>query len=267
VVEALRDSGRYVVFVGDGVNDVPALKAARLAIAQAGGSQMAKSVADIVLVRGDFGAVPAMAAEGRKVLRNLQRVTKLFVTKSAFASFLVLTIGLTPTSYPFLPRHLSLAAAIAIGTPAFFLALAPSSGPWTPKGFLRDVASFAVPAGTAIGLGVLSSYFFALNVINLSVVEAQTVAVTVLVTVGLYLIIVLEASGRRRGAAVLLLCLVLYALYWLALALPGTRDFFELAVPSAAIILSSIGGVALSILGLFFTGERFIPGAAARLAE
>jgi cation-transporting P-type ATPase E len=267
VVEALRDSGKYVAFVGDGVNDVPALKAARLAIAQAGGSQMAKSVADVVLVRGDFGAVPAMAAEGRKVLRNLQRVTKLFVTKSAFASFLVLTIGLTPTSYPFLPRHLSLAAAIAIGTPAFFLALAPSSGPWTPKGFLRDVASFAVPAGTAIGLGVLSSYFFALNVINLSVVEAQTVAVTVLVTVGLYLIVVLEASGRLRGAAVLLLCLVLYALYWIALALPATRDFFELAVPNAAIILSSIGGVALSILGLFFTGERFIPGAAARLAE
>ena len=125
----------------------------------------------------------------------------------------------------------------------------------------------AVPAGTAIGLGVLSSYLFALNVINLSVVEAQTVAVTVLVSVGLYLIIVLEASGRRRGAAVLLLCVVLYALYWLSLALPGTRDFFELAVPNAAIILSSIGGVALSILGLFFTGEKFIPGAAARLAE
>jgi magnesium-transporting ATPase (P-type) len=208
-----------------------------------------------------------MAAEGRKVLRNLQRVTKLFVTKSAFASFLILTIGLTPTSYPFLPRHLSLAAAIAIGTPAFFLALAPSSGGWSPKGFLRDVASFAVPAGTAIGLGVLSSYLFALNVINVSVVEAQTVAVTVLVSVGLYLIVVLEASGRRRGAAVLLLCLVLYGLYWIALALPGTRDFFELAVPDAAIILSSIGGVALAIIGLFFTGERFIPGAAARLGS
>jgi cation-transporting P-type ATPase E len=267
VVEALRDAGKYVVFVGDGVNDVPALKAARLAIAQAGGSQMAKSVADVVLVRGDFGAVPLMAAEGRKVLRNLQRVTKLFVTKSAFASFLILTIGLTPTSYPFLPRHLSLAAALAIGTPAFFLALAPSSGPWSPKGFLRDVASFAVPAGTAIGLGVLSSYLFALNVLNMSVVEAQTVAVTVLVSVGLYLIVVLEASGRRRGAAVLLLCLVLYGLYWISLALPGTRNFFELAVPNAGIILSSIGGVALSIIGLFFTGERFIPGAAARLGS
>jgi len=60
---------------------------------------------------------------------------------------------------------------------------------------------------------------------------------------------------------------VLYGLYWISLALPGMRNFFELAVPNAGIILSSIGGVALSIIGLFFTGERFIPGAAARLGS
>ena len=69
--------------VGDGVNDVPALKAARLAIAQGSGVQMARSVADLVLVRGDFEAVPALVGEGRRILRNLQRVTKLFVTKAA----------------------------------------------------------------------------------------------------------------------------------------------------------------------------------------
>jgi len=84
--------------VGDGVNDVPALEAARLAIAQGSGAQMAKSIADIVLVRGDFAAVPSMGVEGRKILRNLQRVAQLFVTKSAFAAFLILSIGLTSTA-------------------------------------------------------------------------------------------------------------------------------------------------------------------------
>ena len=57
IVEALRDAGRYVAMVGDGVNDVPALKASRIAIAQASGSQMARTVSDLVLVKGDFGAV------------------------------------------------------------------------------------------------------------------------------------------------------------------------------------------------------------------
>ena len=84
--------------VGDGVNDVPALKAARLAIAQGTGTQMARSVADLVLVRGDFAVGPGDGRRRAQVLRNLQRVAKLFVTKSAFATFLILSIGLTPTA-------------------------------------------------------------------------------------------------------------------------------------------------------------------------
>jgi P-type E1-E2 ATPase len=65
-VEALARSGRYVAMVGDGVNDVLALKAARLAIAQGTGAQIAKSVADIVLVRGEFSAVPSMVGRAER---------------------------------------------------------------------------------------------------------------------------------------------------------------------------------------------------------
>jgi cation-transporting P-type ATPase E len=174
VVQALRDSGRYVAMIGDGVNDVPALKASQLAIAQGSGTQMARAVADLVLVRGDFGVVPALVEEGRRILRNLQRVTRLYVTKSAFAVFLILSIGLTATAYPLLPRHLTLAASLTIGIPSFFLALGPSSGAWSQSGFLRDVARFTIPAGTAAGLAVVSTYLFALNVVDAGVLQART---------------------------------------------------------------------------------------------
>jgi P-type E1-E2 ATPase len=260
VVEALRAAGRYVAMIGDGVNDVPALKASRLGIAQGSGSQMARSVADLVLVRDDFGSVPDMVVEGRKILRNLTRVAKLFVTKSAFAVFLIVSIGLTPTAYPLLPRHLTLVASLAIGIPGFFLALAPSAGEFHVKGFLRDVMRFSLPAGTAAGLGVLSSYTFVLQVLDRPLEESRTVAATVLLIVGLYLILALESTTARRGAWVSALCAALGGVYALVLIAPFARHFYALALPHPLAWLAIVGGAALAIGGLIGTDDRFIPG-------
>ena len=261
VVESLAADGRYVAMIGDGVNDVPALKAARLAIAQGTGSQMARAVSDLVLVRGDFASVPPLVAEGRKVLRNLQRVAKLFIAKSAFATFLVLAIGLTPQNYPLLPRHLSLAAGLTIGIPAFFLALGPSEGLFRSERFLFDVGRFAVPAGTAAGLGVLSSFVFARNVARLPLAEARTIATTVLVLVGLYLVLALEATSSRRAAAVGALAAAMLVLYALVMATPVGRHFFALDVPGPGGVFVALAGAALAVAGLWLTDDRFVPGA------
>ncbi|MGZ4334618.1 MAG: HAD-IC family P-type ATPase [Gaiellaceae bacterium] len=260
VVEALRADGRYVAMIGDGVNDVPGLKAARLAIAQGSGVQMARSVADLVLVNGDFSVVPRLVGEGRRILRNLQRVTKLFVAKSTVAAFLILVIGISPTAYPLLPRHLTLVASLAVGIPSFFLALAPSSGRVTFDRFLRSVGNFAIPAGTAVGLGVVASYLTALQVVNLPLVEARTVATTVMIFVSLYLVVVLEAAGRRRGLAVLVLCVALAAVFVGVLVVPAIRSFFALAQPSLAIVLIAAGGILVAIGGLVLSSDTFVPG-------
>ena len=255
LVAALREEGRYVAMVGDGVNDVPAMKSSRLAIALGSGTQMARTVADLVLVSGDFAVVPSLIAEGRRALRNLQRVSKLYVTKSAFAAFLILTIGTSSEAYPLLPRQMTLAAALTIGIPTFFLALAPSSGPWRSHHFVRRVARFATPAGVVLGTGTVAGYLFAVHDLDMSVMQARTVAVTVLVLCGLYLVLALEAEGSvRRSTIVSAMCAVLAGAYAAVLILPSTRRFFELAAPDTAMLATALCASALTIGALMLCG-------------
>jgi magnesium-transporting ATPase (P-type) len=233
VVAALAGAGQYVGMIGDGVNDVPALKEARLAIAQGSGAQMARSVADLVLVRGDFAVVPAMVAEGRQILRNIQRVARLFITKSVFTAVVGLAVAIPTATFPLLPRQFTIAATVTIGIPAFVLALAPSSGPWRPERYLQSVARFAIPAGLAIGIGIVAGYVLARYGFGLSLRHSRTVATGIVVTCGLAVVLRLEGEGGRRRLAVAGLCALMALLFALALIVPFLRDFYELSTPSA----------------------------------
>ena len=250
VVDALTGGGRYVAMIGDGVNDVPALKAARLAIAQGSGVQLARSVADLVLVRSDFGAVPVMVAEGRQILRNIQRVAQLFVTKSVFTAVLGLAIALPTATFPLLPRQFTIASTITIGIPAFVLALAPSSGPWRPDRFLRSVARFSIPAGLAIGIGIAVGYLVARYGFELGLSRSRTVATGIVVVCGLAVVLVLEGGTGRRRLAVAALCVAMALLFALALVVPFLRHFYELTTPTAEAVVAWAVGVAIGVGGM-----------------
>jgi cation-transporting ATPase E len=247
VVQVLSDAGEYVGMLGDGINDVPALKRARLAIAQGTGTQMARSVSDLVLVSGDFSEVPQMVHEGRQILRNIQRVARLFIAKATFTAFLLITVALTTGIFPLLPRQFTLTSSLTIGVPAFFLALAPSTGPWRTDGFLRAIARFSLPVGLAAGIGILAAYLLARHAAGTTLEQARTVATATVVTAGLAIVIALEDEPGRRRYAVIGLCALMAVAFILVYLIPAGRDFFDLASPTAAMTASWAAGSVIAI--------------------
>jgi len=247
VVRVLTEGGEYVGMLGDGVNDVPALKQARLAIAQGSGTQMARSVSDLVLVSGEFGEVPPMVGEGRQILRNIQRVARLFISKAIFTAFLVLVIAIPSGVFPMLPRQFTLTSTFTIGIPAFLLALAPSSGPWRPEGFLRAIARFSIPAGLATGLGILVTYLLARHVFDCDLTQARSATAATVVVSGLAIVFALEDQPGTRRLIVGALCVTMALLFFGACAIPVAREFFEIARPTGDMIGAWLIGSAVAI--------------------
>lgn len=180
LVEAMQSEGHTVAMTGDGVNDILALKKADCSIAMASGAEASKNVSHIVLMNSNFASLPAVVAEGRRVVNNLQRSSSLFLVKTIFAAFttilflLISVFSKNPDiTYPFRTNNLYIWETVGLGIPAFFLALEPNTERIKGK-FLINVYWKSIPAAIIMILGVNLFFVFAFIAINNGVYTGLT---------------------------------------------------------------------------------------------
>lgn len=199
IIRTLRKEKIYTAMIGDGVNDLPAIKESDMGIAMEEGSSITKEVADIVLLKNKFSLLPQIFDEGNKIVNTVKAVGKLFITKNFFVIYITLLSLLFFLDFPLTPRRVSLINIFGIGLPAFMITLKNTNIERTMN-FMKDLISFVllsaliIVAAGYIGVYIVEKYH------QVSEKDIQMVMLTIMIITNIanYFSIVLPKAEENK---------------------------------------------------------------------
>jgi cation-transporting P-type ATPase E len=231
LVGALRERGHNVGMVGDGVNDVLALRRADLGVAMESGSPAARAVAGIVLLGDRFATLPRAITEGQRVVAAMIAVACLLLARTVYMLVLITVATLMGLPFPFTPTTNAVLAMVTVGIPIFLLAL------WVPPvrappSVVATTLGYAVPAGVAVAILVVP--LMAAAFVLTDVATARSIVVAATVFAGIALIPIIFPAVRDRPSPVgpggdlrpAIMAAAMLGLYALIMAVPLARDIY-----------------------------------------
>ncbi len=236
MIKLMEQEGHVVAMIGDGVNDVLALKQASCSIAMANGSDASRLVAQMVLLDSRFASLKQVLKEGRRVINNIERVASLYLVKIIYTILLVSFFTLTLRPYPYVPIQLTLMNALTIGIPSFVFAVMPNGAKVKPH-FAYRLLRNVLPGGLMIAVVVIGSYWLS-SKLKLSLTDARSFAVFITGIVQFQFLIFINQPLTKFKA---LMYIPLISLFALAFFSPPLSTFFKLTIPTMPVfILSAI---------------------------
>ncbi len=252
LVKILRQQGHYVAIIGDGVNDVLALKQANLGISMQSGSKATRAVADIILLKDSFSALPHAFLEGQRIRNGIRDSLALFIVRVFCVALLIFASAMVTDVFPFLNKQSALLAIFGVGLPTIVLPLWARSGEEQKStSMVRSLLHFTVPATLSMTIVSLLVYLLYLvraildlspeqNFSQVDYALPRTALVIILVLCHLFLLLFLKPptrfwvggeslSGDKRYA---IAALVLFVIFLVTIKFPPSRNFFQLALLS-----------------------------------
>jgi cation-transporting ATPase E len=240
--------------IGDGVNDVLAIKRADLGIAMGSGSPASKAVSGLVLEGDQFARLPETLDEGRSILRSLHRTAKLFLTKNVYAFILIIAayLGLG-IPFPFVPQQVTLLNWTVIGIPALAIAASRQRSTRPLRGsVLAGPVRFALATGVVLGLGGVVLLCHMTQRLPDDPTRARTIFLAALILSGIATLQRALADGDRSSIGWFLLGLLAIPVLFLAMYVPHFANFFEMSplgmMDWTWAIVYSLGGWILSLV-------------------
>lgn len=263
IIRALQHRGHAVGYLGDGINDAPALHCADVGISVQGAVDVARESADVIILRHDLAVLRRGIEDGRHTFANTLKYIKITISAN-FGN--MVSMALATPLLPFLPlaakqillnNFLSDLPSVAISTDRVDRGELAASQRWD----VGEVRRFMVVFGLISTVFDLFTFFLLLRVFGADEATFQTAWFVVSLLTELAVVFVLRTRGPAlAGRASTLLAVSTLAVIAAALAVPWTGSFaaaFGFVPLPAGMLVASVGVVLAYLAATEFAKRRF----------